>query len=63
MDRLYEHVKSILRERHAALALVTRELIQKETLERDELEKLLASARRRNQRCSGNLACKMPMQS
>ncbi len=44
MDRLYEHVKSILRERHAALALVTRELIQKETLERDELEKLLASA-------------------
>ncbi|HTS50069.1 MAG TPA: cell division protein FtsH, partial [Bryobacteraceae bacterium] len=44
MDRLYEHVKSILTERHATLTLVTRELIRKETLERDELEKLLASA-------------------
>jgi len=44
MDRLYEGVKSILRERRATLALVTAELIRKETLEREELEKLLASA-------------------
>ena len=43
MDRLYERVKSILTKRRAALALVTSELIRKETLERDELEKLLAS--------------------
>jgi cell division protease FtsH len=43
IDRLYGRVKSILAERRAALAKVTSELIRKETLEREELEKVLAS--------------------
>ena len=43
IDRLYGRVKSILAERRAALTQVTSELIRKETLEREELEKLLAS--------------------
>jgi cell division protease FtsH len=43
-DRLYERVKAILRERRADLELIASVLIQKETLERDELEKLLAGS-------------------
>jgi cell division protease FtsH len=43
-DRLYERVKAILRERRADLELIASVLIQKETLEREELEKLLAAA-------------------
>src|SRR5579883_2291528 len=41
MDRLYGRVKSILTGRRADLTLVTNELIKRETLERDELDKLL----------------------
>ncbi len=43
-DRLYQRVKSILTERRADLELVASVLIQKETLEREELDKLLAGA-------------------
>ncbi len=41
-DRLYDRVKAILSERRADLELIASVLIQKETLEREELEKLLA---------------------
>jgi cell division protease FtsH len=41
-DRLYDRVKAILRERRADLELIASVLIEKETLEREELEKLLA---------------------
>ena len=41
-DRLYKRVKAILSERRADLELIASVLIQKETLEREELEKLLA---------------------
>ena len=44
-DRLYERVKTILNERRADLDLIASVLIEKETLERDELEKLLAGRR------------------
>ena len=53
----------ILTERRGDLELIASSLMKKETLEREELEKLLGIAPGRNQRCSGNLACKMPMQS
>ncbi|HEX6898059.1 MAG TPA: ATP-dependent zinc metalloprotease FtsH [Bryobacteraceae bacterium] len=43
MDRLYERVKSVLTGRRGDLTLVTKELIQRETLERDDLEKILHS--------------------
>jgi cell division protease FtsH len=43
-DRLYKRVKSILSARRADLELVASVLIQKETLEREELEQLLARA-------------------
>jgi len=42
IDRQYERVKSILARRRADLTLITTELLKKETLEREELEKLLA---------------------
>jgi cell division protease FtsH len=41
-DRLYDRVKAILSERRADLELIASVLIEKETLEREELEKLLA---------------------
>jgi len=43
-DRLYARVKAILTERRADLELIATVLMQKETLEREELEKLLADA-------------------
>jgi cell division protease FtsH len=43
-DRLYQRVKAILNERRADLELIAKVLIEKETLEREELEKLLAGA-------------------
>jgi len=45
MDTLYQRVKSILNQRRADLELVTSELIKQETLERAELEKLLAASK------------------
>ena len=45
-DRLYQRVKGILSRRRADLDLIASVLIQKETLEREELEKLLAGADR-----------------
>ena len=47
-DRLYQRVKAILSERRADLDLVASVLIQKETLEREELETLLAGAHRKS---------------
>ncbi len=44
-DRLYRRVKAILTERRADLDLIAAVLIEKETLEREELERLLASAK------------------
>lgn len=43
-DRLYARVKDILMRRRADLDLIASVLIQKETLEREELEKLLSHA-------------------
>jgi cell division protease FtsH len=43
-DRLYDRVKAILSERRADLELIASVLIEKETLEREELERLLAGA-------------------
>jgi cell division protease FtsH len=43
MDGLYERVKAILTQRRADLDLVATTLLKKETLEREELEKLLGS--------------------
>jgi len=46
-DRLYERVKGILSERRADLDTLATVLMEKETLERDELERLLAGADRK----------------
>lgn len=45
-DRLYARVKSILTERRGDLDMIASVLMEKETLEREELEKLLADAHR-----------------
>jgi ATP-dependent Zn protease len=45
MDRAYQRAKSILKERRDDLTLVATTLLQKETLERGELEQLLAIAK------------------
>ncbi len=47
-DRLYQRVKAILSDHRADLDLIASVLIQKETLERVELEKLLAGADRKS---------------
>jgi cell division protease FtsH len=41
IDRQYERVKSVLKRRRAELDLVAKTLLKEETLERDDLEKLL----------------------
>jgi cell division protease FtsH len=46
-DRLYERVRRILSERRADLETLATVLMEKETLEREELERLLAGADRK----------------
>ena len=45
IDRQYERVKSILTSRRADLNLITATLLKNETLEREELEKLIAESK------------------